>query len=570
MRSYEGKTSVDGSRSATDGILARGLPASLVRWLTGLFFVIVLAADVLVFPIEEFACKRERFLAANWILLLGGAALVVVTLVVTTSDAGRSFAKRLLEYRETVDKAVVIVALVLLVVQIVAVHSYVFVPGWDAGRLVEDGWRLANNEGFRAGYYSRYPNNLLLLRLIQLCMKLALALGASHPIVGIFIFDILNCAACAIALLGIYYVLRQVASVGCALVGYALGVMLLWISPWASIIYSDAIVLAAPIVSMALVLAARRQAGWRSALLWLAFGANSIIGYRIKPQQIFPLFAVALLGVLSMTYMLKRENRDHRMSDLKRLGTSACAVVLGIALATSAANVITSRLSSRLNENAQFGWSHFLMMGLNPELRGVYAEEDVAYSAGFEDQAARTSANMERVRERLQQMGLGGTAHLLLDKLLTTYADGSFAWPVEGKFIAEEPRWHEDILSPLTLSLYYPGSESIPLGTRYEGWLTYEQAIWLLLLLLCPCSLLRRAGARASMEIDGERDDNRLYLETTLALTLLMLSAFELLFEARARYLYSFAALYVVLAALGIRYLYCLLRAHREAKSKAE
>ena len=569
-RDYDGEANMHCQHAASN-LLVLGLPARLARWMMGIFLVLVLVADVLVFPMEGFAWKREEFVLSNGVLLLGGAATVFALLMVMTSNTGRTLVLRLSKQQKMVDRGVIIVTLVLFVVQVAAVHSYVFTQGWDAGRLTWDGWRLAHRDGFKVQYYSHYPNNLLLLRLVQLCMKAAVALGADHPIVGIFLFDILNCMACATALLCIYYVLRRIASVECALVGYVLGVMLLWTSPWASIMYSDAIMLATPIVGIVMVLAARHQVGWRSALLWFVFGATMLIGYRIKPQQVFLLFSVVMMGTLSLLY-LSRGGHEQRKPHLKRLGTSACAVALGVVVAMTAANVATSRLSSKLDEDARIGWQHYLMMGLNSEVGGVYAAKDVRYSFSFEDRASRTRGNLERVVERLQQMGIGGTAHLLLDKLLTNYGDGSFAWDMEGYFVAEEPAWSDDFLSPLTLSLYYPGSKNIPMGSHYDSWMTYEQAVWLVVLLLCPFGMLLRVGDDKTLTVgdDGARNDDCLFVETIAALTLLMLSVFELLFEARARYLYSFSTLYVLLAALGVRHLYHVVRAFRGARSGDE
>ena len=566
-RDYDGEANMHCQHAASN-LLVLGLPARLARWMMGIFLVLVLVADVLVFPMEGFAWKREEFVLSNGVLLLGGAATVFALLMVMTSNTGRTLVLRLSKQQKMVDRGVIIVTLVLFVVQVAVVHSYVFAQGWDVGHLTKDGWQLAHRNGFNTQYYSHYPNNLLLLRLVQLCMKAAVALGTDQPIVGIYLFDILNCMACAVALLCIYYVLRQIASVGCALVGYALGVMLLWTSPWASIMYSDAIMLATPIAGIAMALAARRQTGWRSALLWSLFGATLFIGYRIKPQQVFLLFSVVMMGMLSTLY-LTREDREQRKPHLKRLGMSACAVMLGVAVAMTAANVATSRLSSKLDENAQFGWPHYLMMGLNSEERGTYADEDVQYSIAFEDQASRTHGNLECVQARLQQMGIGGVAHLLLDKLLTNYADGTFAWAIEGHFVLEEPAWSGDLLSPLTLSLYYPGSKNIPLGSRYGSWMTYEQGVWLVVLLLGSFGLLMRMGSGASTDGDDRgRNGDCLFVETAAALTLLMLSAFELLFEARARYLYSFTTLYVLLAALGFWLLYRFVCTLRSARSE--
>ena len=68
-----------------------------------------------------------------------------------------------------------------------------------------------------------------------------------------------------------------------------------------------------------------------------------------------------------------------------------------------------------------------------------------------------------------------------------------------------------------------------------------DRAVWLLILLLCFCAGLGRVN-----------DDNQ-KIYSVIFLAIIGLTAFELLFEARARYLYTYVPVYCILAGIGAK-----------------
>ena len=88
------------------------------------------------------------------------------------------------------------------------------------------------------------------------------------------------------------------------------------------------------------------------------------------------------------------------------------------------------------------------------------------------------------------------------------------------------------MLSPLLRSIYYSHE-----GALYPAYANVVQALWMGVLALCAAASLCRQDERAAV----------------LMLTLLALTLFETLFEARARYLFIFAPLYIALATCGIQ-----------------
>ncbi len=133
-------------------------------------------------------------------------------------------------------------------------------------------------------------------------------------------------------------------------------------------------------------------------------------------------------------------------------------------------------------------------------------------------------------------------------KNLTNYADGTFAWGAEGGFVQQITGDSTNVRSWLGI---VDTSTSTGSNTAY-GW--YCQILWVAVLLGCAASALRRArglrGLEARSLLGAERATSRTC--AVIALTLIFLSGFLLIFECRARYLFLFSPFYVLLAIDGL------------------
>ena len=116
--------------------------------------------------------------------------------------------------------------------------------------------------------------------------------------------------------------------------------------------------------------------------------------------------------------------------------------------------------------------------------------------------------------------------------MLIAYSDGTFAWGMEGVFFYQLYDCPNNAAAPFMRSLFYRN------GDNYMVFVTLEQFVWILVLLLCMCSSF-------SM-VKGKR--NELLL---LMLSLIGLTIYLLLFEVRARYLYTYVPIFCILAASG-------------------
>ena len=177
----------------------------------------------------------------------------------------------------------------------------------------------------------------------------------------------------------------------------------------------------------------------------------------------------------------------------------------------------------------QLSETHYLMLGMNGDTYGGHSPDDVAFSQSFESLADRQRANLQRAWVRVCEKGLWGNVRFFSIKLYKAYADGSFA--ANTSFLDMEVPDRTDVLSVFIRSLYHRRGS---LNSLYN---TLAQGLWLAVLALCAIAAFarrRRAEAQA------------------LTLALMGATAYLLLFEVWPRYLFVFAPLYVLLAAMAL------------------
>lgn len=169
-------------------------------------------------------------------------------------------------------------------------------------------------------------------------------------------------------------------------------------------------------------------------------------------------------------------------------------------------------------------------MGLNSETNGYYSTNDVLYSNQFQTRIERDEANKQVIIEKLENYNLATFSDHLIKKTLLNFNDGSFAWTKEGTFFKTTFE-DKNILSPIFKSFYYEN------GTNFKLFLFFLQSIWILLLILMALSGI------------SSKKNNIYYL---LIMTFIGCFLFSIIFEARARYLFVNASLFIILAGYGL------------------
>lgn len=502
----------------------------------------VLLVYVLVCAIVVFVDRNIDYrLRASNVPLLPNLALLAIAVVGVIL-----FNKFVLQRRATVKEpahassgrgAAIIATAALFCYQLVSFYNVGFLTGWDAGAvreasilpaplsqtLVADGWYYS--------YFSRFPNNLLLLILLRAQDRIRAAV-VPQMAESVF-FAIISMLLVSLS----FYLFTRVSAKLLGQGGFAqladiIFFVLVGLSPWYMIPYSDTYGLFFCTLMLYLLVC-----HGDSLPALIALGLLSAAGYSIKPTCIFVLIATCLVWVLE----------SWGSSVIRKALSNVAIVLLAFIVSLAGVHAATEKLDITWDDNSRFTMSHYLMMGLNDETDGVFSHDDSILSMTQATVEAREEVNKAVTKERLETYGPLGLARHLIKKTLVCFNDGTFAWLGEGDFIHETVGTASDDSSNFFRSYIYPPespSEEVP----YRLFCTIEQTLWLVCLVGIPLGLLRQRRHRDPSEKEcGSVQPGWLVLAYCVGAILLFLLAFE----ARARYLYLYSGFFVLLGMYG-------------------
>ena len=496
----------------------------LIAFLFTLCYAAILAVNLIFHGLKY--SRRKTFLLENWQLLIVGAVLLVILsfLLIRFSDTGEDP----VNIRKN-TRLLVILSLILFLAQLTVFYFGFFVTDWDAGgKVLTNSIRLSNHAADQLDnmYYSHYPNNIFLTWVFAMIIRAGHWVGIESRMQVAYLLTVVQCVLNILTGMVLFRTIRmQTRSYAASWLGWIFYVLLLGTSCWSMIPYSDGMILIVPILMVRLY--QMMDNGKFLFLKWAGISLLAYWGYHIKPQAFILFIAIVIISVLRRICL----NEEKKKKILLSAG-GIFLTALVFAGSEFGYRMLAASTEFDLNPEERLGMAHFFMMGLNPSSHGVWAEEDVDFSEDIHSNAERDAADLQRAMDRLTGYNVSTFTEHLLKKTLINFNDGSFCWGGEGKFFNEISNEKDRFISPLIRSIIYTRSVE---GKYYIVYLTVEQTAWLTLLLLSLTAFLTRKD------------------RTTLAviLAILGLTAFETIFEARARYLYLFVPLYIFLACTG-------------------
>ena len=427
-------------------------------------------------------------------------------------------------------------ALLLAAQVFITYHAYFF-SVWDARYVLEGARAFAYDmpEAISVDYFSMYPNNLTLAGIYGGLLRLPMCLGAElGEERGLLLLILVQCAlntACGLLLWSLTRRVAEAFSDGVtaaqaalvALIAYA---VLIGLSPWFLVPYSDSSALIFPV--LLLWLYERLRGRLPSALL---LGALGTLAFMIKPQASIPLIAIALCELAAL--IVRRSKRSAVFLIL--MGSAFLLVVL------PAQSVMERQIGIELDSDRAMNPAHYVNMGLNAEHDGAFNMPDLDAVLAVPAKE-RTAWCLRTAWARVKEYGVPGMAEHLLRKALVNFADGGFAWGID--FARNDLPVKDERLTPWVRSVVYSD------GTRYPALHALEQAVWLLLLVLCPFGAfgLRRLCAEQETPVPA-----------AMLLSVIGIIAFNMLFEAKARYVFVMVPVMIAVSAAGL----CALRGRK-------
>lgn len=415
-------------------------------------------------------------------------------------------------------KTVLALSAFLFFIQLFLIFHYYFYTDWDVQELLKNAIALSdkNFSELNNFYFSRYPNNILLTVFFSKIFTLFNGLlGQDFAYVFLLVIQSILNVLSGFLILKVTLLLTK--SEKYAFFSYWLYLLILWISPWVVIPYSDSMGLIFPILMYYIYTHPKMHYILKSVLL----SAIGIIGYSVKPQIAIMIIAIIMVSLLTQKI------------EMKPLIAAIIAIFVVSFPMFFAINRINSTAGFALDYEWEMTYHHFIKMGLNSETDGGYLSNDVGSSISIENKEERVIYNKQIIAQRIKNYGVTGLINHQAKKTLNNYNDGTFGWGLEGSFF-EKIFPNDSYVAKITRSFYYSSGK---LHLIFQG---IVQSIWLSILFLVLGNVLI-----------GREKMTREFL--VLMTSLIGIFLFESIFESRSRYLYTFVPIYIVAATVGFQ-----------------
>ncbi len=433
---------------------------------------------------------------------------------------------------------IIFASLGLLVIELIVARNIYLDTGWDCGSLTEMARSIAFYDGSVGNdtYFSQHPNNMMLTAVLTWLLKIFNFLGFKGE--SMMYFPMVFGSVMMVNLSGIFtFDLVRIFTGSEKKAWGAWGVFAVWIglNPWICIPYSDTYSILFPILIIWIYEKVIRKYddSVTYALGWLIAALFAFFGYMIKPTVLLAFISIVIVEIIDRLFGSKGVAR--RLT-LNRLMFIVLGALVGYIICLLINLGAMKLMGATPDEDQSFVMPHYIYMGLNYDTCGTYHQPDNNFTAGFPDQASRKAGDIEGAKERIRQMGLRKFLVHMERKSLVNFNDGTFSWGNEGAFyrgIIES----DSFITGFFRNIYYsPEVTKTKAGEfGYRAFHTIAQFIWVVILILMSLSILKK-------------DEKTSPAEVAARLSILAIILFVSIFEARARYLYLYAPLMVVLA----------------------
>ncbi len=422
------------------------------------------------------------------------------------------------------DRVLLGFLLILLAVQIAFGFLLRIDPIWDLEAIYQGAIEWVNGGDFtayssqtcHADYFYIFPNNLGGLAFLAVLFKLASLIGITDTYaVAMVVNSVMMVAALGLASL----TLKRLFGVRHAVVV----LFLFLISPpfyfAGAVIYTDFFSILFPILLFYLFLRLYDSKRFSQCFVLAVFmGVLAAVGMLLKFTVLIAVIAAGICLLLNK--QLK-----------KLLILLLCvAIVVGGVYAAFDHYMYSTHLDREKAEKMNLPYLHWVMMGLNGG--GGFNNEDLFFSLSLNDPATKNQIELQRIGQRLSELGVVGTLELMLSKATVAFYDGTFAL---SDFLDDNPQ-NETALHDYLL---YDGE-------HYAGYRLLCTGIFMAVLLLMLFGAFSCLFSHA----------NRASPVMVAYLSVFGIMLFLTMWEVQSRYINNMLPLIFVCAAFGSQQLY--------------
>ena len=415
-----------------------------------------------------------------------------------------------------------------------------------------------NTDKIMHGYYSRYANNLFLTYIFLNIYKLSKVIGIYN---GYFLLLFIQSIIFSLGGYLIYKIADmyfkekyKIYSV-CTWIIY---MIIVGLSPHIVLTYSDVIGMFLSLVLTYIIFKLEDRKILKNkkeiirnrilkTILILFFTNLTIISYYIKPQIIIISIAYGIIKLTNIIlsiikkYIIKLKiiNSKKIINNKNKIQTNIYYIIIILLIMLTGYRTYTyirkanNSMGIDVDKEKRFNITHYAMLGWNTESKGVFTIKDENFSGKYQKLKDREKANIEELKKRITEMGIGGVINQISRKILTNYNDGTFSGVATFVYIRDEYNIQglDNNLSEFLKNVYYERGKYNQIYTQIM------QCLWISILIFNMFSY----------------SDSKSRKIAIIILALIGLFLFETIFEARSRYIFVYVPLYIFIGVIGIK-----------------
>ena len=377
-------------------------------------------------------------------------------------------------------------------------------------------------------YFSIYTNNIPIVYILKELFTRAME-NPEYPYVNDFIWVQTNCVLLSLGgFFGCLTIKKLTRKFAPTLIYFMLYLALIGLTPWKIAPYTDTYGMIFPIMCVYFYLCYRdaEKAVWKFLFMALTL-VSAAAGGLVKPSIYILLIAILMVELISFVQKYKEK--------WKYLLFEAVLIAGLFFIKGICVDYMIEDIGLDFNEELGAGWQHYFRMGQNEETTGSYSTEDAALFGEFqENKQERNEAALERALARVREKGFFGNISFGIRKMVMVFNEGTFGWANEVEIRERYPLSiaRNDRITEFLRNVFWP---DMPYTGRLN---TFCQLVWIFCLV----------GMAGFCFLPGTRRENCVLL----AVSFLGIYFYQLLFEARARYLMVFLPLLVVVSVCGL------------------
>ena len=415
-----------------------------------------------------------------------------------------------------------------------------------------------NTDKIMHGYYSRYANNLFLTYIFLNIYKFSKVIGIYNGyFLLLFIQSIIFSQGGYLIykIADMYFKERYKIYSVCTWIIY---MIIVGLSPHIVLTYSDGIGMFLSLLLTYIIFKLEDRKILKNkkeiirnrilkTILILFFTNLTIISYYIKPQIIIVSIAYGIIKLTNIIlsiikkYIIKLKTIKSKkiVENKNKIQTNIYYIIIILLIMLTGYMTYTyirkanNNMGINVDKEKRFNITHYAMLGWNTESKGVFTIKDENFSGKYEKLKDREKANIEELKKRINEMGIGGVINQISRKILTNYNDGTFSGVATFVYIRDEYNIQglDNNLSEFLKNVYYERGKYNQIYTQIM------QCLWISILIFNMFSY----------------NDSKSRKIAIIILALIGLFLFETIFEARARYIFVYVPLYIFIGVIGIK-----------------